>query len=338
MTDVTVTRVRDCLTDAVPRWYGPGSHLACLAGPRQHAWSFQFDLTAEVPGGLRFLVVKIPRWEEARTLEAALAAGPQEGTRREHAALQAVDAAVAAKGDTGLAAVVPVAYLPGLNAVVTERLEAVPLRSRLGPRPGSEGRHAQVLQRAGRWLRLYHEKAAGASAGHFDGAAAAGELQDLAARQAAAHPSLQKALEALAREARDRDGAPAVVGLTHGDFNLANVLVTADGRVAALDPNLVPGPVLADVAKLLADLRLRRARLLTGGRVGNRGVKVAEAAFLEGYGPTDAGLLGFLRGVATVRRWVEMEEHLAGLPGPLRRAAAAAVRSYPAAESSRRAG
>lgn len=320
----------------VPRWCGAGARVASLSGPRRHAWSFQFDLVVEASTGRRHLVVKVPRWEEAPTLEAALAAGPQESTRREYATLEAIAAVVAASGDGGLAAVAPVAYLPALNAVVTERLAAVPLRSRLGPWAGAEGRQAELLNRAGRWLRLYHERVAGAAPGRFDGAALAVELGGLAA--AAARPPLQAALTALARQAREREGAPAIVGAGHGDFNLANVLVTGDGRVAGLDPNLVPGPLLQDAAKLLTDLRMRRARAVTLGRAGRRGLAAAEAAFLEGYGPADSGLLDFLRAVAAARRGVEMKERLAGRPWLLRAPAGAVLLRYAAAESSRFAG
>ena len=116
------------------------------------------------------------------------------------------------------------------------------------------------------------------------------------------------------------------------------MLVTGDGRVAALDPNLVPGPLLQDAAKLLTDLRMRRARAVTLGRVGCRGLAAAEAAFLEGYGPADAGLLGFLRAVAAARRGVEMEERLAGRPWLLRAPVGAALLRYAAVESSRFAG
>lgn len=334
MTGEAQALLRDRLAAAVPGWYGGRARMASLSGPRRCAWSFQFDLLVETPAGRRHLVVKIPRWEEAPTLETALAAGPQQSTRREHATLEAISVAVEASGDLGLAAVLPVAYLADLNAVVTERLDAVPLRSRLGPRPGAEGRQAEALRRAGRWLRLYHDNVAGAVAGALDGAALAAELEDLSA-----HPSvpllLQETLAALARQARERDGSPAVVGAAHGDFNLANVLITGDGRVAVLDPNLVPGPVLQDAAKLLTDLRLRRGRALTLGRVGRRGLEAAEAAFLDGYGPADAALLGFLRAVATARRWAEMESRLAAQAGPLRRPAAAVLRRYPAAESAR---
>ena len=100
------------LAAEVPLWYGGAAGLVSLSAPQGCAWSFQFALVVDAPGGRRHLAVKVPRWEEAPTLEAALAAGPQESTRREHATLEAIAAAVTASGDPRLAAVVPVAYVP----------------------------------------------------------------------------------------------------------------------------------------------------------------------------------------------------------------------------------
>lgn len=331
--DASAAVIRERLVAAASGWHGGGARLVSLSAPRRCAWSFQFDLLLEAPAGRRHLVVKVPRWEEAPTLEAALAAGPQESTRREYVTLEALAAAVAASGDPGLVAVHPVAYVPDLNAVVTERLSARPLRSRLGSWPGAEGRLDGVLRRAGRGLRLYHDRVAGAAPGRLDGAALAAELERSAGT--AVRRPLQDALTALARQARERDGAPAVVGAAHGDFNLANVLVTGDDRVAVLDPNLVPGPVLQDAAKLLTDLGMRRARAVTAGRLGRRGLARAEASFLEGYGPADAGLLSFLRAVATVRRGLEMEQSLAGRPWLFRAPVGAVLIRYAAEESSR---
>lgn len=331
MTGAAEEAVRAALAGALPLWFGPGARLASLGPARQHAWSHQFALEAHTASGRRRLVVKVPRWEGVATLEEAVAAGPQEATRQEHAALVAVVAAVDAAGDSGLAAVVPVGYLAGVNAVVTERLEAVPLRSLLGWGPGGVGRRVELLQRAGRWLRLYHDRVAGAEAGALDGCALAAEVERLPAGRRGG----SREAAALARRARERHGAPAAVGATHGDFNLSNVLATPDGRVAALDPNLVPGPLLEDAAKFLTDLRMRRGRAVTMGVLGRGGLRRAEAAFLDGYGGADPALLRLLQGVAALRRGAEMEERLAGAPGLLRRAATAVVRRYVAAELAR---
>ena len=326
-----VARVRAAVAAAVPEWYGPSGRLAFFEGPEAHAWSHQFGALVETASSRRWLVVKIPRWEGAPTLEAALAAGPQESTRREHATLVALAAAVSAADDPGLATVVPVGYLPEVNAVVTERLDAAPLRARLGWWPGAERRQVEVLRRAGRALRLYHDRVALAASGQFDGALAAGEIEEAADRGLAR----REPLLALAGEARRRHGAAVTVGATHGDFNLANVLVTADGRVAVLDPNLVPGPLLADAAKLLTDLRMRRERSLTLGVFGRRGLRAAESAFLEGYGAAGGEMLGLLRALATVRRGREMTERLAPRPAIVRRFATPLLRRYVALELAR---
>jgi len=333
--DDALARVRRRLDEEVPRWFGPGARLSALSGPQAHAWSCQFSLAVEVAGGRRELVVKIPRWEEAPTLQAALAAGPQESTRREYAALEAIAAVVGESRDPGLAAVTPVGYLPDLNAVVTERLASVPLHALLGTRPGAEGRQVEVLRRVGRVLRLYHERAAGAGPGRLDGTALAAELEAIAARPCLGGPSLREALEVVARQARKLDGRTVVMGATHGDFSLANVVVTPDGRVAILDPNLVDAPVLEDTAKLLIGLRMRRARAISLGLLGRVGLRLAELAFLEGYGPVDAALLRFFRAVAAARRGAEMEERLVGRSGLVRRPAAFLLGRYLSAELSR---
>jgi len=324
------------LAAEVPRWYGETARLVRITGPERRDWSFQFSLEVAAPAGRRRLVAKIPRWEEAPTLEAALSAGAQAATRREQAALQAIATALAAQGDPTLVAVVPVAYLADLNAIVTERLEAAPLRSRLGLLPGAEGRRAAWFGAAGRWLRLYHQQVGGAAPGRFDGAGLASALEVAAGScQGVARP-LQEILVALSHRARRQDGAALVTAATHGDFNLSNVLVTGDGRVAVLDPNLVPGPALEDAAKLLTDLRTRRARALTMGRLGGAGVEEAEAAFLAGYGPADLNLLPFFRAVATARRWVEMEGRLTGpRRHPMLRLGAVPMRRYLASEVER---
>jgi aminoglycoside phosphotransferase (APT) family kinase protein len=164
---------------------------------------------------------------------------------------------------------------------------------------------------------LFHDRVAEAQAQPLDGTALAGEFEDSAARRLIGRSSVLSAFDVLAGEARRHHGAPAAVGATHGDCSLVNLLVTGDGRVALLDPNLVPGPLLEDAAKMLVALALRRARVLTLGALGETGLEQAEAAFLEGYGPHDGGLLRLLRGVAVVRRQRELSRRLGGAARPL---------------------
>jgi hypothetical protein len=140
---------------------------------------------------------------------------------------------------------------------------------------------------------------------------------DLLAALADVGPSRPEGLRRLASRARVAvarlEGAPVRVGRLHGDFNLSNVLVTPAGRVASIDTNRAEGPVAADLARFLTDLRTHKERALTlGMRPRRRRVEAWGAAFLVGYGPTGDGALPALLGLALVERWAELEDRLGG--------------------------
>jgi len=294
------------VSDAVPGWFGAEARLESLSAPARHSWSHQFRGVVAAADRSVEIAVKVPRWDEAPTLEDALAAGPQADTAREFDELVAVHRAVAEAGDERLTAVIPVGYLPAANAIVTEVLDAVPLRVLV--RRGRVA--AETLNAAGRWLRLYHARIGRV----HDVPAPTG---DLLAALADVGPSCPEGLRRLASRARDAvvrlEGAPVRVGMLHGDFNLSNVLVTPRGRVASLDTNRAEGPVAADLARFLTDLRTHKERALTlGMRPGRRRVEAWGAAFLAGYGPTGDGALPALLGVALVERWADLEDRLGG--------------------------
>ena len=127
-------RVLAVLEDRVSAWYGPDAWMRPDPAFVTRAWSVHVCPVVSTADGDVPLVVKIPTWDEAPTLAAALAAGPQAATRREVDALDEIVAMVRGAEDPFLTAVVPVAYVPEINAVVTECLDAVPLRSLLRPR------------------------------------------------------------------------------------------------------------------------------------------------------------------------------------------------------------
>jgi len=325
---VAAGRVETALRDWAGEYFGSSARVEAVPGPEQRAWSYQFHFAVE-EGGRRYEVIaKIPRWEEAPTLEQALLAGPQDATREEHRLLREVEEMVTASGDPGLTAVPVLAYLPGSNAIVTRKIEAVPLRDRLAGRSAESS-----LAAAGRWLRRFHTEVGGAHAGPLDARSLAARLVDTAGGVPGG-ARLAAAAAALAVRAESFQGAGVTLAALHGDFNLSNVLVDAEGRVAVLDPNLEEGPVLEDAAKFLTDLRARRIRSLTLGVLGGRDLATRERAFLAGYGMDDGPLLRFFRGMATVRRWIEAEERIAAAPrlGPVR-AAGVLVRRHLEMES-----
>jgi len=317
-----IARVQRAIENLAPSWYGPGASLAHSPTVAPRAWSTHFLATVNSSDRDIDLVIKIPLWDEAPDLATALAAGPQESTRAEYETLGQIEAMVAASADPGLAAVRRVAYVDEINAVVTEKLDAVPLRRLRGPVKTGAG------PAIGRWLRRFHDEIGGASDARFESAMVAGDLDELEHRANAVGPVLEDAVASLRAQADGLRGTPVRIATTHGDLGPSNVLVTPDGRVAVIDPNMVEGPAGSDLAKLAVALRTSRARLLGGWALGRR-MHPVEAAALEGYGDVTPEIYDLCRRIAATRRWLDVEE--AG-SGSLRRLALPLARRVFSAE------
>ena len=298
-------RIRHEVLGSLPARYRP---LEGWSGPRRRDWSWQFDA---VGGGTR-LLIKVPRWAGVETLDDAVAAGPQPDTQGEFAALSAMAAAVAGSGDRRLAAVQPVVYVPGVNAVVLEWLDAIPLAARLGwTVPAATA--GSLLGRTGAWLRVCHDAIGAWVLEPFDGRAAAAAWRGAVDSLPGSPSGIAQAAERVAVAARRLDGHPVQVGTIHGDFSLRNVLVTGDGRVAVIDPNRYRGGAMADPARLAAELVLGRARLLTGGLLpGSARVRRWVGAFMEGYGRHDESVFAYEWAAASLRRWLDLEAGMTG--------------------------
>lgn len=302
--------VRRAVAAGVVVWFGPGAQLEELSAGRVHSWSYQFRGVVHAGDRVLPIAVKVPRWNEAPTLSAALAAGPQPDTTREYEQLVAIRDAVGSDGDESLAAVVPIAYVPEVNAIVTEVLDAAPLRHHLRVRPDPSG----LFGAAGRWLRLFHDRVGAAAEAPFPAGRFLADLEQLAA-DSSAWPHLLRRYHEVARVAAAAlEGVPVRTGLLHGDFNLSNVLVTADRRVAVIDTNRAEGPTALDLARLITDLRTHRGRALTFGlRPPSSAVREWQAAFLEGYGDPPDPALPAVRAAAVTERWADIEARIAAL-------------------------
>jgi aminoglycoside phosphotransferase (APT) family kinase protein len=301
-------RVRRAVAGAVAGWFGPGAELAEFTRGRLHSWSYQFRGLVVAPARSIRIAVKVPRWDEAPTLGDALAAGPQSDTEREFSELRAIHHAVAGAGDDGLTAVVPLGHVRDVNAIVTEVIEARPLRAHLAVRPDP----AHLFAAAGRWLRLYHDRVGAAAEAPFPVERCIADLERLA-EQAGRWPDLLRRYHEVARAALVAlEGVRVRTARLHGDFNLSNVLVTEDQRVAAIDTNLAEGPVAFDLARLITDLRTHRGRALTFGlRPPSSAVREWQAAFLSGYGDSPDPSLAAVRAAAVTERWAEIEARIA---------------------------
>ena len=300
----------------------PPSHrpLAQWSPPRAREWSWHFDA---VGGGTR-LLVKVSRWEGVDTLERALAEGAQADTAGEFAALQAIADAVERSGDEGLAAVRPVAYVPAVNAVVLEWLEARPLSSALR-RTTSPWVAGALLERTGRWLRVAQVAMGPIALEPIDVLTAPSGRDDGLAGFRSPPPGFDDAAALVAAMGRRLGGRSTPTGTTHGDFSMRNILVTGDGRVAVIDPNRYRGPVLRDPARLSGELLVGRARLVTGGLLpGAARVGRWVEHLMTGFGDHDAEVFAYERAVAVLERWRAAE----GRPGVSRLAVKANRRLF----------
>jgi hypothetical protein len=306
--------VRMAADAAVKQFIGPAAVISKWEGPRQHDWSWQFAFHAPGSGG-GDLLLKVPRWQEALTLEDALAAGEQDSTHRELDGLRRIEAAVLASGDPGLTAVAPLSYVSAVNGILMRRLDAVSLRDRLGMGRG-RGDVAALFGRLGRWIGIFHAIDGPAETRPLSAAGEVGELRDLEARlngAGVAPRGLLPAVAMLRLAAEEMDGVPELVTEIHGDLNISNVLVGRDDRVAVIDPNRETGSVLDDLARVITDVRLDGSQLASGGLLRTAAhVAAWEERLVAAAGYGEEPLLRYRLARHALERWAEVELEVTG--------------------------
>ncbi len=306
--------IRAAVATALIARFGPGAVIEEWGGSEQREWSWQFGFRVGGERGGEF-IAKVPRWEEARTLEAAIAAGEQANTAAEYAGLVEIADAVASSGNPGLAAVEPVAFVGGVNTIVMRRLQGIPLRSRVGI-VGGRGDVSVLFGRLGEWLALFHALAGGIERVVWNATAELERLRLIEGRftEAKAAPfGLPQAFAGLREWVGRLEGADEPATQTHGDLNLSNVLVTSDDRVAVVDPNRSRGLALDDVARVITDIRLERRQLAVGGllrRAATADDWERRMTFAAGY--SGETLLPYRLALHTLQRWIDLEATVVG--------------------------
>lgn len=295
---------------AVLQHYGSNGVVVDMGDPVRRRWSWHFDIA--LTGAHRAdLLLKIPRWAEAPTLEDAIAAGPQPSTVTEAETLQALSAVVGSSSDPGIAHVAVIAYLDAVNGILMDRFDGEPLRRRL--RIGRRGRDLEaVFARLARLVDLFHSLEPADREG-FDPAAAGTRLDDLLAGAQGVPRPLRESAEHLSEAAATLAGTDEPVGLCHGDLNIDNVLVNRAGQVALLDPNPTSGSLLRDLALLTADVDLDRMQLTSAGVARPAALRRRWESALWGGSRLGSERIGPYRlAEAIVERWVVLESELVG--------------------------
>jgi len=304
--------VRESAGEAIRDRLGTGVTIEQWGSASERTWSWQFLIRL---GGSQHgqLLLKIPRWPEASTLELAVKAGEQVSTVAEFDALTSIAAAVADSGDPGLTTVEPIAYIPAINGILMRWLEGRSLRQTVGF--GKARRDTDALfSRVGRLVSLVHQ-IGDRTRGRFEGVVAAADADRLAiAADANGASELGLLLHRLAVAVAKLDGASEPIGNIHGDLNMGNVLVDQAGRVAVIDPNPGEGSQLADVALLGDDIRFDRRRLVSGGWLGGRAGRDRWAeAVAEASGAHDEVVWPFRQALALGERWLRIESETFGV-------------------------
>jgi len=168
-------------------------------------------------------------------------------------------------------------YLPAWNAIVMEELPAISIEqlllsmgSRVGV-PRTRTRLEESLQRAGKWLRFYHEQLGNWRVIPISLTGMKKKyqqrfqtLQTIYGKQKWLSDlafKFEKAIQAL-------DGRPVPFVLNHGDYYCKNILVTPFGGVTAVDFDVrsqVDAPVYLDIATLITDIAIQKVKVRSLG-------------------------------------------------------------------------
>lgn len=303
-----------------------GADLGCalvVERVMERPWSTLYFLHAE--DGRR-LVTKVHRLPAQSSAADSWESGDLKvRTARELRALERLSEHFAKCPDRRLGVVVPVRRVTALNAVTTEFVDGEPLtaslRSPVRLLHGDARRRADdAVVLAGRWLRWMHtiEPSPDGGAPPVGGppvgscAEALGYSRDVLAA-IRGWRSLCTTWEAL--EGAD-DGEPVVL---HGDFQPANVLITAEGVVCFDTALATAGNPGADLGHFLASLRVGAlARAARGGVPGLLAFPRWRQLLLEGYGaPIDPRALAVFE-LASLSAWYRRNCQAAGDNGARR--------------------
>jgi Ser/Thr protein kinase RdoA (MazF antagonist) len=221
-----------------------------------------------------------------------------------------------------LCAVRPLSYWPEWNAIAMEELKCRPL-SAFHPRmsiqalrgPGAIA-FETLLERAGRWLSIFHRTMGEMQIEPVSMPLLKSEFEDrLSQLQEFLGP--RKELIHVRKMFMERidafqDASLPLVRL-HGDFKSSNILISTDGRLAAVDTKMrYRGPIYMDIAKLLCDLQTDHFSAMTLGVFAHS--HAWRKAFLSGYfgpEPCNERALQIYSVLAALDKWTWDEKLLA---------------------------
>jgi len=315
---------------AVPSWFGDGAVL-CSTLPEiyQRRWSFMLRfLVQDEREQQTAILVKIARHEEMALEQATKEQSLLQRTEREYEMLSSIERIFKTHdGDWPFCFIRPLALMEQWNALVTEELQAQPLKEHLlrmrmglGYVPAWRS-FEEILKRSARWLRIYHEQMGDVNSEPLSQIGLWEKVEHILQQleNVASVDDLEFIGNSVMQELKESANIEVPLAMLHGDFHCANILVMPDGRVGALDADCVRGPIYEDIAKLIADLETRSVQMLTRGRFIRSGqMQRCVATILDGYFGSEElnrKLLELFTVMAVLNKWVMDEGALSQTVG-----------------------
>jgi len=321
LSDVT-KKVEENLTS----WYGENATLVQPPEFQPRNWSVFIRYKVNTANdGQKAILVKIRRLRDSELMDSINNQGLREEGQEDYKALKVIEELFGKNGSLedvkGVYSTVrPLAFFEELSALVMEELDARPLRKKFmdlktAYQPDHQKKIEDLLNSAGRWLRIFHEKLGNMQEGpFFDNPireAMEKNLETIETTSQLDFSSLRKKLDTAQDELKDN---MITHGLLHRDFNCANVLVSNDGRIGVLDFHFVRGPIYIDIAKILTDIQTYSLQSFSQGNfISSRLMARFHQSVLNGYfgdEELNSKALNLYSVFAILEKWQADEEKL----------------------------
>lgn len=321
------SRVEVRIKENLSSWYGENTNLQERSASEVREFSILLYYLIRLPDRKqKTIIAKIRRLPDI-DIDAAMAnQAMQEEMREEFEILEKIEKIFQEIDDPRFCTIRALEYFEELSTVVMEKLDMQLLREHfttlkmVSDKKWQEA-FALHLNDSARWLRIYHERIGGIK----DGSSCWDEqfeiMRQYLHKISEYYPAfkLHSLRLFIDRSQEKQRGSNLSYGMVHFNFDLANIFITKDNQLGSFDPHYRPGPLYADIAKLLIDLQTRAVQMLTYGWFIRPALQDKfRQATLHGYfadQPYDLTSLNLFCFAAVLEKWLTDEETLAQSSG-----------------------
>jgi hypothetical protein len=317
---VLMNEVTALLATRVGDWFGADAVLdSASAELRKYPNSFMLRYRVRIGNDQTIVLVKIPRKPAHQAIAEALQNEYLRAhTREYYDFMLATWRTFENAQDSHCFAIRPLEYFEAWNAIAMLEAQGRSLKNMLViGRPPQTPQFQEHLERAARWIRIFHERLGDLSLETVSRTQIEEELDSILADLAKySNGQVDTASIRTSMLAAVPESWRVPVARSHDDYHYANVLISPDGRACGLDARrrLHRDPIYEDLATLLLDPVTRVATIMTGGLLLPKGFSsLARQSVLAGYfegQAYDDAILDFYCAMALLYKWMFNERRL----------------------------